>query len=81
MIISFIESKLKRARYKILGDRKYFGEIPGLRGVWASARTLAECQKQLKEVLEDWIVVKIRSGERIPGVSLSFDRRGQFAHA
>lgn len=81
MITSFIDSKIKRASYKILGDKSYFGEIPGLKGVWASAKTLDGCRKQLQEVLEDWIVVKIRSGERISGIAFSFDKRRQFAHA
>jgi len=81
MITSFIESKLKHARYKILGDKKYFGEIPGLKGVWAQAKTLYECQDQLREVLEDWVVVKLRSGEKIPGISFSFDKRREFSNA
>ena len=63
MITSFIESKLKHASYKILGDKGYFGEITGIKGVWASAKTLDACRRELQEVLEDWIVVKIHMRE------------------
>ena len=54
MLSEYIARKLSQAKYKILGDGTYFGEIPGLRGVWANADTLDECRKQLQEVLEEW---------------------------
>lgn len=81
MISSFIESKLKNASYKILRDKTYFGEIKGLRGVWANAKTLEACRVELQEVLEDWLVLKIRRGERIAGFRLDTDRRKAFAYA
>ena len=36
MLTTYILQKLTQAHYKILKDRTYFGEIPGLQGVWAS---------------------------------------------
>ncbi len=81
MITSFINSKLDYAIYKILEDGTYFGEIKGLSGVWANSHTLESCRKQLAEVLEDWVVLKIKCGEKIQGLSINFDRRGQFRNA
>lgn len=81
MIISFIESKLKNATYKILPNKTFFGEIKGLDGVWANAKTLEECRAELKEVLADWVVVKIRLGDKIPGLSFNFDKRKEFSNA
>ena len=81
MISSFIESKLKDASYKILRDKTYFGEVKGLRGVWANAKTLEKCRAELQEVLEDWLVLKIRKGERMAGFRLDIDRRRAFVHA
>jgi len=81
MISSFIESKLKSASYKILSDKTYFGEIKGLRGVWANAKTLEKCRAELQEVLEDWLVLKIKSGDAISGLRLDFDRRKEFTYA
>jgi len=81
MITSFIELKLKNASYKILADRTYFGEIKGLKGVWANAKTLEKCREELKEVLEDWTVVKIRFGEKVSGLNINFDKRKNFSHA
>lgn len=81
MISEFIEKKLRLAKYKILKDGGYFGEIPGLKGVWANAKTLENCRKELREVLEDWILLKIRDRERVPGFLLKTDRREMVKHA
>ena len=81
MFSEYIEKKLKRARYKLLKDGSYFGEIPGLRGVWANAKNLEECRKELQGVLEDWLLLKVRFGERISGFKIQFDKRQLVKHA
>ena len=60
MISAFIEKKLKDAGYKLLKDGTYFGEIWGLPGVWANAKRLEDCRAELKEVLEDWVLLPCR---------------------
>ena len=52
MFSELIAQKLKTARYKLLKDRSYFGEVPGTKGVWANARNLEDCREELREVLE-----------------------------
>ena len=84
MLTEFIENKLKLAVYKLLEDSSYFGEIPGAEGVWASAKTLEGCRLELKEVLEEWLVLKIRAGDNIVGLSIktkSIERRNNFRNA
>lgn len=54
MFNEYIEKKLKSARYKILEDGCYFGEIKDVRGVWANAKNLEDCRQELRKVLEDW---------------------------
>lgn len=75
MLIEFIEKQLKKARYKILKDGMYFGEIPELRGVWASAKNLEDCREELKAALEDWILFKLKDGDTIPGLRIGIDQR------
>lgn len=75
MLNEFIVRMLKKARYKILKDGSYFGEISGLRGVWASALNLEDCRMELREVLEDWLLLKVRDHEKIPGFEIKIDRR------
>jgi predicted RNase H-like HicB family nuclease len=67
MLTDFILSKLKIAKYKLLKDGSYFGVIPGLNGVWANAKNLEDCRKELQEVLEDWMVLQLKDRQRIPG--------------
>jgi predicted RNase H-like HicB family nuclease len=81
MLTEYIAKKLKAARYKLLKDGSYFGEIPGLRGVWANAKNLEDCRRELREVLEAWLLLKVRSRERVPGFEIKVDRRGLVRNA
>ncbi len=81
MISQYIAKRLKEARYKLLENRSFFGEIPALQGVWASAKNLEDCRTELQEVLEDWILLKVRDNEKIPGFSMHIDRRALVKHA
>ena len=66
MLTDYIRQKLARARYKVLKGGVYFGEIPGLQGVWASEKTLEKCRETLQEVLEEWLILRLRDGDKIP---------------
>lgn len=66
MLTEYISQKLNKARYKILEDGTYFGEIPGLKGVWAAEENLEKCRETLREVLEEWLILKLKDGDRIP---------------
>ena len=68
MLTAYIGAAMARAHYKLIDDGTYFGEIPGLRGVWANAKTLEACRQELQEVLEDWLVLKLRDGDEIPRI-------------
>jgi len=54
MLSEFIAKNLKKAQYKLLKDGSYFGEIPGLPGVWANAKNLEDCRLELQGVLNEW---------------------------
>lgn len=75
MLTHYIEKKLQSATYKLLKDGSYFGEIPGIQGVWADAENLEGCRRELREVLEDWLLLKVRDRELIPGFRMKIDRR------
>lgn len=81
MISEFVGKKLKEAKYKILKDGTYFGEVPSVKGIWASAGNLEDCRKELQEVLEDWMLLKMRDEGRIPGFYFKIDRRELVGHA
>lgn len=68
MLTNYIHAALRRAKYEIMDDGQYYGEIPGFDGVWASAVTLEECREELRETLEDWLVLGLRMGHALPVV-------------
>lgn len=69
MIREYIEAALAKARYEIIDDEEpYYGEVPELEGVWATGRTLEECRRNLAEVIDGWIVVRLSKGLPIPPI-------------
>ena len=65
----FIGAAMRKAHYEILPDGEgYFGSIPDLQGVWANADTLETCREELREVLEEWILIGLKMGHFIPQI-------------
>lgn len=68
MIREYIDAALAQAKYEIIEDRDepYYGESAGLAGVWATGKTLEEYRRNLAEVIDGWIVVRLSRGLPIP---------------
>ena len=67
MLIEYIEKALSHARYELIdNEESYYGEIPELDGVYATGSTLEECRANLKEVIDGWIIVRLRRRLPIP---------------
>ena len=66
MLMNYIHAAMRKAHYEILPDGEgYFGSIPDLQGVWANADTLEVCREELREVLEEWILIGLKMGHSI----------------
>jgi len=79
-LTAYIEAALELASYDKLDDGTFAGEIPRLPGVVAFASTLRQCERELRSVLEDWILVGLRLGHRLPklaGVDLNHRGHGR----
>jgi len=60
MLTSYLRAAMRRARYEIVeDDGSFYGEIPTIPGVWASAKTLEACREELESVLEGWVLVSV----------------------
>jgi len=68
MLVPYMEEAMRHARYKILDDGAYFGEIPGINGVWTSTATLEACRDELGDVLREWIAFSLVKGLPIPDI-------------
>ncbi len=67
MLTKYIEGALRRAKYEILGDDgTFYGEIPGFDGVYANAETLEDCRRELEEVLEEWVLLRVSRNLQLP---------------
>lgn len=70
MIREYVEQAMKKAHYEIIeSSEQYYGEIQICRGVWATGKTLEECRKNLEDVLEGWILIRIRRGLTMPQIN------------
>ncbi len=59
MLTNYIQVAMRRARYEMLpDDGTFYGEIPGLDGVYANADSLEACREELREILEEWILLR-----------------------
>lgn len=67
MILDYINAAMQRAKYELLPDeKKFYGEIKECQGVWAEGKTLEACRSELMEVLEEWIILKLKDGDKMP---------------
>ena len=66
MLIEYVNKAMSKAVYEKLEDGTYSGKIPQCPGVIAFEETLYQCQEKLRSVLEGWLIVKIRHGDRLP---------------
>lgn len=66
MLTSYIRAAMRQAKYEILEDGIFYGEIPGFPGVYSDTDTLEECREELQEVLEEWIVLGLQLGHVLP---------------
>ena len=83
-LTAYIEAALEMAHYDKLEDGSFAGEIPKLKGVIAFGKSLRECENELRSTLEDWILVALRLGQKLPvvvGIDLNKVKDGRLAPA
>jgi len=67
--VQYVRDALEHARYRELKDGSVFGEVPGLRGVYANAETQEDCRTQLAQVLKAWVSLRVEKHLRLPSFS------------
>jgi len=67
MLTEYVQAALDRAQYELIEDEDpFYGEVPGLDGVWASGKTLEQCRTELASAVEDWLLFSLAKGLSIP---------------
>lgn len=68
MLNEYMDKAMRHAAYETIEDGSIFATIPGFDGLWANAPTQDACEKELREVLEGWILLGIAHHDDLPEV-------------
>ncbi len=68
MLSDYIAAAMDEARYERRPDKTWYAEIPQTPGVWATGATQEACRAELREVLEDWLLIGLRHNAEIPPI-------------
>ncbi len=68
-LTEYINAAMALAEYDKLEDGSFAGHIPKCKGVIAFSKTLKCCENELRSTLEDWIIVGLKLGHRLPVIS------------
>jgi predicted RNase H-like HicB family nuclease len=71
MFSEYIQAALELAENDTLEDGSYVATVEGLRGVIAIGDSIEECRRDLIEVIEGWIALRMRFGAKIPMIKAS----------
>jgi predicted RNase H-like HicB family nuclease len=75
-LTTYLDSALDRAEYEKLEDGSYSGVIADCPGVVSFANSLRDCERELRSVLEDWLLLGLKLGHPLPvldGIDLNRD--------
>ena len=74
VLSDYVEKAMAHALYDKLEDGTFAGRIPSCKGVVAFETSLRKCEEELRSALEDWILLGLKLGHRLPiinGVDLN----------
>ncbi len=66
VLSEYLDRALAEAEYDKLEDGSFSGRIPSCIGVIAFSTTLKECENELRSTLEDWLLVGLKLGHKMP---------------
>lgn len=66
MLIEYLDEAQKHARFEATEQGRVFGSLQGAPGVWAENQTQEQWAVELREVLEEWLILTLRRGEKLP---------------
>ena len=66
VLSDYLEQAMAQALYDKLEDGSFTGRIPACPGVVAFGASLSQCEHELRSTLEDWILLGLKLGHRLP---------------
>jgi predicted RNase H-like HicB family nuclease len=83
MLTEYMERAMRKARYELMENGRFFATIPKCKGLWAEGKTLEGCREELRSTSENWLLLGLQLGYRLPvidGINLNGTNRKP-AHA
>jgi len=68
ILTEYLNQAMARAVYDKLKDGTFAGRIPACKGVVAFAANLRQCEDELRSTLEDWVLLGLKLGHRLPAI-------------
>lgn len=69
MFTRYVRAIMAKANVEKIADPlPYFASLPSFKGVWAQGRTRKEALAELQEILEEWLLLKVRKRQFVPSV-------------
>ncbi len=69
MLRDYIRVALEHAHYELIEDEEpFYGEVPELKGVWATGETLEACRNNLESTVEGWLLLRLSHSLGIPKI-------------
>jgi predicted RNase H-like HicB family nuclease len=68
MLTQYIQHAMRHAKYELMENGRFFGQIPECQGVWAEGATMEECREELQSTLEDWLLLGLDMGHTLVAV-------------
>ncbi len=66
MFTEYVEKAMQQAEYEQMVDGNWWGQVTPLRYTWATGPTKEACAKELRDVVEDWLIDAIACHHPIP---------------
>ena len=76
VLSDYLDRALAAAEFDKLEDGAFAGRLPNCPGVLAFGPTLRACERDLRSTLEDWLLVGLKLGHRLPVID-GIDLNGQ----
>ena len=73
VLTEYIEVAMQKTVLEQLSDGSWYAQIPPCPGVWANEKSPEKCKGTLREVLEEWLLLKLLDNdplEEIDGIGL-----------
>jgi len=69
ILTKYIILAMESAEYDKLEDGSFSGKIDSCKGVIAFAKTLHDCEDELRSTLEDWILLGLKLNHSFPVIA------------